>query len=265
MANYDRAIPPGGAGEITLRVNTSGYQGRITKSAVVFTNDPAHRKAVIMLSINVRPYIVVEPAPRVLLCGIAGDAIRQVLEISANDDYPLEITSIETNLRPSIDCTLKRTDSHRYELHVVSKARGRNFARGFLRLLTSHPQKKELRLPVHIRVRPEMEAWPGRVAFGEVARFANGGQGVKQVLTIVNNRGRAFRLRQLDYNSEYFKIRPLTPADASTSRWQLEITPLVDQLPAGRVRFQDTLIVTTDLAQAGELKVPMSIRLKGPK
>ena len=43
MAKYDTAIPPGGEGKITLKVNTKGYDGWISKRARVHTNDPRRR------------------------------------------------------------------------------------------------------------------------------------------------------------------------------------------------------------------------------
>ena len=39
MASFDKAIPPGGEGKITLSVDTRGYQGKIHKTARIFTND----------------------------------------------------------------------------------------------------------------------------------------------------------------------------------------------------------------------------------
>ena len=39
MAQFDKAIPPGGEGGIELRVKTKGYQGQIRKSARVYHND----------------------------------------------------------------------------------------------------------------------------------------------------------------------------------------------------------------------------------
>ena len=51
-------------------------------------------------------------------------------------------------------------------------------------------------------------------------------------------------------------------ADDPTSKYQFEVIPLVDRLPAGRLEFQDTLTIRTDSAKAGEITVPLSIRIK---
>ncbi len=110
MVRYDRTIPPGGVGQVTLQVNTTGYQGKITKSAQVTTNDPRQRKSKIYLVINVRTYIIVEPGTKILLRGTVGEDIRRWYSIRATDDQPLEITKVQSNLRSAIDYKLNRKD-----------------------------------------------------------------------------------------------------------------------------------------------------------
>jgi len=266
VVRYDRTVPPGGVGKITLQVNTKGFQGRITKSARLTTNDPKLRKTSIYLSMDVRPYIFVEPAPRLSLRGVVGDDIRQVLRIRPGDDHPLEIGRVETNLGSVIDYKLNRKEgSQQYELEVIGKVNARKVSSGFLALYTNHPNKKVLRVPVHVRIRPLLEARPNQVAFQNVSKVETPKGGFKRVITVVNNKGKTFRLQQLQYNEEYFKVRPLVPTDKPASRYKLEVAALMDQLPAGRIMFRDTMIIKTDIAQAGELKVPMWIKVKTEK
>jgi len=109
-------------GQVTLQVNTSGFQGRLTKNAQVTTNDPRQRSTKIYLSIDVRAHILVEPGPKIMLQGIVGDDIRSVVHIRSSENQPFEITRIETNLQSIIDYKLNRKDgSNQYNLEVVSK------------------------------------------------------------------------------------------------------------------------------------------------
>jgi len=262
VADYDRAIPPGGVGKITLQVKTRGYQGKTTKSASVYSNDPNQQNAKIYLSIDVRPYIIVEPAPRILLSGVVGDDLRRVVHIRSADDQPLEIAGVETNLGSVIDYTLSRKeDGRRYELEVAVKSTGTQVSSGFLELSTNHPVKKELKLPVLVRVNPELEVRPAVITFRERSRAGSKGRQFKRVLTVVNNRGKPFQVRGLRYNEEYFVVRPLGATDKPSSNHRFEVVPLLDRLPAGRAGLQDTLIIETDVAQAAELKVPMKIQV----
>jgi len=266
VVRYDRTIPPGGVGQVTLQVNTTGLQGKITKSAQVTTNDPKQRKSKIYLVINVRTYIIVEPGTKILLRGTVGEDSRRVVHIRASDDQPLEITKVQSNLGSAIDYKLNRKDDgHQYELEVVSKATDRKTASGYITLHTNHPKKKVVKLSVHVRIRPELEARPNQIAFQKTSKSGNPKGGFKRVITIVNNRGKSFRLRELRYNQEYFKVRSLAPSGKSQRRHQLEVVPLMDRLPAGRVRFEETLFIKTDVAKAAELKVRMRIQVATEK
>lgn len=263
MVNYDRAIPPGGEGKITLQVKTKGYQGRITKNARIFSNDPNRRDTKIYLSINVRPYIVVEPARRILLRGIAGEDVRRVLQIRAADDQPLEITKVETNLGSVIDYKLStKENGRRYELEVAVRSTGKQVSSGVLRLFTNHPLKKELKLSVHVRISPELEARPATIVFTKRSKAGIKGERPKRMLTMVNNRGKPFRVRELHFNEEYFEVRPMGPIDKASSRHRFEVIALMEQLPAGRIGLQETLIIRTDVAQAAELRIPIRIQIE---
>jgi hypothetical protein len=266
VVQYDRTIPPGGVGQITLEVNTTGLHGKITKSAQVTSNDPQQRHTKIYLSINVRSYIIVEPGAKIVLRGTVGEDIRRVVHIRASDDQPLEITKVQSNLGSTIDYKLNRKDkAHQYDLEVVSKATDKKTVSGFITLHTNHPKKRVVKLSVHVRIRPELEVWPNQIAFQKTSKSGNPKGGFKRVITIVNNRGKSFRLRELRYNQEYFKVRSLAPNGKSQSRHQLEVVPRMDRLPAGRARFEETLVIKTDVAKAAELKVRMRIQVEKEK
>ena len=263
MVRYDRTIPPGGVGQVTLQVNTTGYQGKITKSAQVTSNDPRQRQRKIYLAINVRTYIIVEPGTKILFRGTVGEDIRRVVSIRAADDQPLEITKVQSNLRSAIDYKLNRKDeAHQYELEVVSKATDRKTASGFITLHTNHPKKKVVKLSIHIRIRPELEAWPNTITFQEGSQTGSKSKESKRVLTIMNTRGKNFRILEMGYNKAYFQVRSLAQDDKAASRHTLEVVALMDKVPRGRVQFQDILTIKTDSAQAGELRIPLTIRLK---
>jgi len=263
VVRYDRTIPPGGVGQVTLQVNTSGFQGRITKSAQVTTNDPRQRNSKIYLSIDIRAYITVEPGPKIMLQGIMGDDIQSVVHIRSADNQPFEITRIESNLRSVIDYELSRKDdSTPYTLKVINKTADQKTTSGFLTLHTNHPKKKVLKLSVHLRVKPEIQVWPNRVDFYEGSKSGAKGKTNKRTLIVMSNRGKSFSIKELKYNKDYFQVRSLGNNDGPEGRYQFEVVPLVNNLPAGRLEFQDTLTIRTDSAKAGELKIPLSIRLK---
>jgi hypothetical protein len=263
VVRYTRTIPPGGVGQVTLQVNTSGLQGKLTKSARVTTNDLRQSTTKLYLSINVRPYILVEPGPKIMLRGIVGDDIRSVVHIRSSDNQPFEITEIQTNLQSVIDYKLSRKDdSNEYTLEVINKAADQKIASGFITLHTNHPKKKIMKLSVHLRVKPEIQVWPNRLAFYEGSKSGSKKKESKRILILMNNRGKSFKIKEMNYNKDYFQVRPMAKNDEPATRYQFEVVPLVDSLPAGRLEFRDTLTIRTNSTQVGEVTVPLSIRLK---
>ena len=263
MASYDSAIPPGGVGKITLEVKTTGFHGKITKSARVISNDPKQPNAKISLSINVRQHIIVEPAARIFLAGIEGDDVRGVFNLRAANDQPLEIIKVETNPGLAIDYNLNRKkDGRQYELEVKAKSTDKQITSGFLNIFTNHPVKKELKLPVLIRINPELEARPAKIYFSKRSQAGTKVDKLRRRLTLVNNRGKPFQVRELSYNKEYFEVRPIRSIDQPASNHQFEVFAFIERLPASRVVLEDTLTIKIDGAQTTELQVPISIRIK---
>jgi hypothetical protein len=258
LATYDKAIPPGGVGRVTLEVDTTNLQGSITKSANVYTSDSKHRIAKIAVTADIQPILIVEPAPRVLLSGIIGDDIRRTLRLRTRGDYPLRIEKIESNLGSLLNCKLDKTDeANTFELEITCKAKERKSAGGYLTLHTNHPKKRQVKLPVFVRTKPELEFYPAKISFKSLCK--NSGK-AKRVLILVNHRGKGFHLRDLRYNEDHFEVRALQSSDRAASKHRLEITPLLNQISATGDKVEDTLIIHTDLAHAEEVHVPMEIR-----
>jgi len=87
VARFDRTIPPGGEGKITLRIKTRGYQGVISKSAKVYTNDP--RKKIKLLTIKAFIKVPIYLSHRyVYLTGIADRKITKTIMVKANEKNP---------------------------------------------------------------------------------------------------------------------------------------------------------------------------------
>lgn len=260
MASFDQAIPPGGVGKIVLTVKTDGYQGRVTKSALVRSNDPRQQSLNLSLSADIRTYIVIEPAPRAVLQGVVGDDIRQVLQLRAGDGYPLEIRETSTNIGQWLDYRLvSKGGNHQYDLELRSKAQTQASAGGYIRLVTNHPKKPEVTIPVQLRVRPELEVLPPEITFGRVTVPASG-EKVMRVVTLVDNRGKIIRVRDLKYNDKFFKATAVPLGGENASRWRIEVEPRFDRLPGGGVT--DTVIVKLEGTKSDEVRVPVSITVQ---
>lgn len=151
MASYDRSIPPGGEGRITLKINTKGYDGKIRKSAKVYTNDPKAPQAVLILDALVRTPIVVSDRV-VLLRGTTREAVSRTVDIRGKLDKPLKLEPMDYTLDKKVTFSIEElTKEKHYRVTFTSIPNAGNYYQGLLRLKTSYPEKPEVM--IHVRGR----------------------------------------------------------------------------------------------------------------
>jgi len=141
VASYDKAIPPGGEGKITLKVHTKRYQGRIYKSTKVNTNDP--KQNIIRLGIKAFIKVPVLISPRyVSFYGKAGQSITKVIEIKAGLNNPLTLSQDQFNLEGKVKYRLEEIEKgRRFKIHLTSIPGPPPTFSGALRLKTNYPEK----------------------------------------------------------------------------------------------------------------------------
>jgi len=149
VASFDRTIPPGGEGKITLSVDTKGYQGKIRKSARVYTNDPKIRETTLNLMAFVKVPVYLSPR-YVNLRGKEGQTITRVVEIKAGLDKPLILTPDQFNLEGKLTYTVEEVEKgRRFIIRFTSIPSPPQTYQGFLNLKTNYPEKPF----INIRIR----------------------------------------------------------------------------------------------------------------
>jgi len=153
VAQYDRVIPPGGQGKITLKVRTRGYQGKVVKSARVYSNDPGKKSALLRMTGIVKVPIALNPRS-VYLYGVEGQSVSRAVEIRSQLQGRLELIPLEFNLQDKLEYTLEEIEKgRRYRVRFTSPAGPPRTFRGFLKLKTNYPQKPILTVWVRGRIR----------------------------------------------------------------------------------------------------------------
>ncbi len=152
MPSFDRAIPPGAEGKITLQVKTDGFQGPIDKSAVVTSNDPVNRQITLRLKAMVQVPIVLTPK-YVYLSGNAEQTVTRVVEITATLDKPLEITPGEFNLEEKVSFKIEEIEKGRkYNVRFESIPGPSQAYQGFLKIKTNYAEKPEMTIWIRGRL-----------------------------------------------------------------------------------------------------------------
>jgi hypothetical protein len=151
VARFDRSIPPGKEGKITLRIKTRGYQGAISKSARVYTNDP--RKKIELLTINAFVKVPIYLSNRyVYLTGIADRKITRTIIIKAHEKSPLKLEHSSFDLSKTVAYTIREVKPGRvFKIHFTSIPGSVGTYRGVLKLKTNYPEKPEITILIRAK------------------------------------------------------------------------------------------------------------------
>ena len=148
MASFDRAIPPGGQGEITITLRTSGYDGHLKKSASVYTNDPKWKTAILSVKAFVKAAIHVSPR-YVRLRGKEGEIVTKVVTIQAGLDKPLKLSPDGFSLEGKVTYLIEEIEKgRRFKVRFTNLAGPPQAYSGVLSLKTNYPEKPV----IHIRI-----------------------------------------------------------------------------------------------------------------
>jgi len=153
VASFDKAIPPGGEGKITLRVRTKGYQGAIHKTAEVFTNDPRIK----VVTLGVKAFVKVPiylSSPSAYLYGRPGQSVTYAVEVTAQLDRPLTLKPMEFNLDGKVTYTLEEIEKGRsFKVRFTNIPGPAETYRGFLKLKTNYPERPAIKIRIWGRFR----------------------------------------------------------------------------------------------------------------
>lgn len=141
MASFDKAIPPGREGKITLRINTKGYQAAHRWSALVNSNDPNMNVVYLRVKAFVRPPIFVS-GRYINLYGTEGESVTRTIDIMAGSDKPLTLIPVAFDLEGKVDYAVEEVrKGRRFRVRFTSIPGPPQTYRGLLRLKTNYPEK----------------------------------------------------------------------------------------------------------------------------
>jgi hypothetical protein len=141
VASFDRAIPPGGVGKITLTVRTKGYKGAHDWGTKVITNDPRMNEVLLSVKAFVQVPIHVKPS-YVHLYGKEDESVTRTVEIEAGLDKPLTLKPGQFDLAGKVTYTIEEADKgRRFKVFFTSIKGVAGSYRGFLNLETNYEEK----------------------------------------------------------------------------------------------------------------------------
>ncbi|MGA7579369.1 MAG: DUF1573 domain-containing protein [Desulfobaccales bacterium] len=145
VPSYDKTIPPGGQGEITLSIKPYSVIHQFHKDTTVTTNDPENREFHLVLTGNALPFIEIEPSHIVRLRGKTGEDVRGQVKFISHLPGPFKITGYQTNIPDKIEISLKAVVPDRvYVLEVTNRQANMAPYAGIIILTTNSAQRPRL-------------------------------------------------------------------------------------------------------------------------
>ena len=262
MARFDRTIPPGGEGKITLQVRTKGYQGKLHKKARVYSNDPKQPQLIIGLKGDV--WVPINVNPRyVRLRGIEDEEVQGVVYLQGKKKEPLVVELALVSIPKRVDVQLKEIEKGRtYQLQVKNKVKGETRYRGRLRLTTNYPDKPEIVIQVTCDIRGRLEVRPKVLNFGRMSQKRLGqlkdkAGSMTRSVTVLLNKGNELKIEKVELEKSLFKAS--TKHIKPGQRAQILVEPVFEKLKKGA--NQDRLKIYTNQKGHKVLEVPIRFDL----
>jgi hypothetical protein len=144
VAYFDKVVPPGGEGKITLSMRTMDRQGKISRNASIYSNDPAKSIVRLGITVLVRPIIQLT-TPNIYLSGKEDQSITNVVEVRAGLDIPLTLKAGQFNLSEKLTYTIMEiAEGRMFQIRFTSIPGPPQTYRGFLKIETNYPEKPEI-------------------------------------------------------------------------------------------------------------------------
>lgn len=153
MTRFDRVIPPGGEGKVTLNVDLKGYQGKVWKDATIISNDLRQPSFQITLQGQVRPHIELRPGSFVQFSPAVQSAEEKTVDLMATGQ-DFRVLKIENNLKEKISAQLETVvPGKHYRLKIANLQREGSYS-GVIKVSTDHPKKPEVQIRISAHFPP---------------------------------------------------------------------------------------------------------------
>jgi len=145
VASYDKTIPPGQEGAITLTIKPFSVLQQFKKETKIRLNDPERPMVQLVMTGLALPFIEILPSHIVRLRGAPGEEVKGQVTFISHLPTPWEIMEYRTSIPDKIEVTLKpEVPGKEYVLEVRNKSREAGAYAGLVELFTNSKERPRL-------------------------------------------------------------------------------------------------------------------------
>ncbi len=147
--DYDRVIPPGGAGKIVFTIKPYSALHKFCKNGMIFSNDPANSAMNVQLCGNAKPFIEIQPSHIVRFNGQPHEKLVAVVRLISHQKTPLTIKGFETDLGDKVGVKIKEEKPGQiFEVEITNQMKETGGYKGKVEILTTSDKRPKLILRV---------------------------------------------------------------------------------------------------------------------
>ncbi len=260
VPEYDKVIKPGGEGKVTLNVDTKAFQGPISKTALLVTNDPTTPQTTLFLTANIKPFVEVLPYGFFRLQALTGEnATSDLILVSEEADFKpsrpeVDQTYLKVSLAPASEKDkVPGKAGSQWKVTLTANADApEGLVGGKVKVQTGIAKQPELELAISGVIKASVTVTPLSVNFGN---FDPKGDAMKRRVTLVNNdlKNEGFKVVKAETNVPGVTAE-VKPSDTDKARIVVELS--VDQKIKKGV-FDGEVTIKTNDARRSEVKIPI--------
>ena len=156
VAKYDKIIPPGGTGKITLAIQPFAVVHGFKKKTFIKFNSSDPSSVTLVLTGNAQKSIEIEPSHIVRFRGAPNGDLTAQVKLTSNLPFPWEITKVQNFQPDKFEATLKTEKPGKvYVLEVKNKSLDEGHYVGLIELFTNVVHKPKIIIRVIADFYPE--------------------------------------------------------------------------------------------------------------
>ena len=251
-------VPPGETETIKVVIEPENLVGIWEWRVEVETNDSRAKLVRYTIQASVYPPIEFLPSRRIFFTLYGDQTDSKRVTIHNHSATPFSILGLERSAE-TFNAQVVVADGNKLAIDITvpdSAPFGRH--RETLTLLTNHPERRRMSVPVHIFVKQDIYTSVEDIRFGRINlvnfQTNKSSQDLLVQTVILSSRNRAFKITAIDTALPFLKV----VIDGSPAGKVYRLDFALDPLILEKGRFTDNIAIKTDDPRFPEIRVPVS-------